>query len=219
MKAMLLAAGRGERLRPLTDSTPKPLIAVGAHRLIEYNIFKLKQAGVTDIVINVCYLAQQIVRYLGNGSRYGVNIEYSFEGDDLLDTGGGIQRALTLLGEKPFWLVSADIWSDYSFQSLELSGEIHAHLIMVENPSYHPRGDFGILADGKLTLESPRHTYGNIAVLKPELFYNCESAKFPLSLILKRGITNGSISGELYSGKWFNIGTLEELSLLQKSLL
>lgn len=218
MKAMILAAGRGSRLRPLTDVMPKPLIPVGELCLIEHSILKLKRAGITDIVINVAYLADKIMRFLGNGARYGVTLEYSYEGEECLGTGGGIFRALTLLGQQPFWLLSADVWSDFTVLSHQLaSGEL-AHLIMVPNPEFHPRGDYGLMETGEITQENPKLTYAGISFLNPSLFEGCNQGKFSLSPLLNQAITRQAISGELYQGSWFNVGTELELARLRNYL-
>ena len=144
MKAMILAAGRGARLKPLTDQTPKPLLVVGECSLIEHNLLKLRNAGITEVVINVCHCAKQIIQTLGNGQRYGLQIEYSYEEGSALGTGGGIYQALPLLGDDPFLIVSSDVWSEFAFGSSIIQSNSDLHLVLVENPYYHPKGDYAL---------------------------------------------------------------------------
>ncbi len=219
MKAMLLAAGRGKRMRPLTDKTPKALIPVGPHRLIEYNLFKLKAAGVKEVVINVSYLANQITRFIGDGSRYGLNVVYSYEPGECLGTGGGVFQALPLLGDEPFLLLSADIWSDCAFDKIHFAQGKEAHLIMVHNPSYHSGGDYGLDEMGLLSLHTPKFTYSGMSVVHPKLFKHCKAGIFSLSPLINDAIKRGCVSGELYSGRWFNVGTPEQLKLLGETFV
>lgn len=214
MKAMLLAAGRGTRLRPLTDNIPKPLLQVGSHRLIEYHLLALAEAGIKEVIINICYHAKQIMEQLGNGSRYGLTIEYSYEPDRILGTGGGIYQALPLLGDKPFILISADVWSQFKFGSAILNSTDEAHLVFVENPSFHVMGDYALLESGRVTLQGDKLTYAGIAKLHPRLFAGCKSGSFSLSPLLNAAIQRGKVSGEIYRGNWFNVGTIEELNRL-----
>ncbi len=217
MKAMLLAAGRGTRLKPLTDSRPKPLVTVKKKTLIEYNIDRIIQAGISEIIINVSYLADQIQNFLGNGARYGVQIHYSLEKDIPMGTGGGILNALPLLGAAPFLLCSADIWFDFDLQQLQLSDDDDAHLLLVENPSYH-EGDYGLTNGGKITLQSEKYTFGGVALLRPSLFENCKVAVKTLAPIFENAIYAGKASGTLFRGSWFNVGTVLELERLRSSL-
>lgn len=222
MQAFLLAAGIGARLQPLTDKIPKPLVKVFGKPLIVHHIEKLVKAGITNLVINVFYLKQQIIDYLGDGSAFGVNISYSIE-DELLDTGGGILNALPLLGDNPFVLLSSDIYSDYNYKKLldfELRDNL-AHLVMVPNPSFKLDGDFGIITRTKLlSLNSvPKYTFGNISIISPLLFKECLNRGnkiFPLAELFKKYIIQEKISGELFVGGWHNIGTIEELNKLEK---
>lgn len=212
MKAMILAAGRGERMRPLTDTLPKPLIPVGDECLIERHLHALARAGVSEVIINVCYFAREIMQKLGTGAAYGVSITYSYEDQKPLGTGAGIYQALPLLGEAPFILVSADIWTTFDYAKLKL---IHqdAHLILVSNPDYHPAGDFAIDQRGCLQLQGQKYTYANIAVLHPRLFKQ-PSKGDPASLAsyFRRAIENQAATGDVYMGKWYNVGTPEQLS-------
>jgi len=215
MKAMILAAGRGERLRPLTDTIPKPLLQVGDHCLIEWHIKRLHSAGLTDIVVNVSYLGDLIQARLGDGSQYGVRITYSQEPPGALETGGGICKALPLLGEPAFIVVNADIWSDFPFEQLSEPKGL-AHLVMVNNPAQHPDGDF--VLDDDHVLDEPagaRYTFSGIGVYRPELFSGKAQGRFPLAPVLKLAMKEKAVSGELYQGNWYDIGTIDRLERLQ----
>jgi len=217
MKAMILAAGRGERMRPLTDSTPKPLLKVGGKALIEYHLENIKQAGLHDVVINHAWLGEQIETTLGDGSRYGLRIEYSREGE-ALETAGGIQRALTLLGNEPFMAINGDIWTDYSLQSLPPAPTGLAHLVLVDNPPHHPTGDF-MLQSGTLLPTGPAClTFSGIGLYRPELFAGLKPGKSPLAPLLREAMHNRDISGEHHTGQWFDIGTPERLQELDQLL-
>lgn len=219
MKAIILAAGRGARLRPLTDHTPKPLIMVGEHPLIAYHLINLAKIGITDVIINISYLAEKIKTTLGSGQQYGVNIEYSYE-PEILETGGGIYQALPLLGPKPFLVISADIWTAYPFEQLPTQLNKLAHLVLVPNPDFYPAGDFTCAADGLLGLASDgRYTFGNIGIYHPDLFAGCSPGHFRLGHLLIEKIKQQQVTGEVYQGEWANIGTLEQLTLLQQKHL
>lgn len=205
---MILAAGRGARLRPWTDTTPKPLLCVGGQHLIEYPLRALAAAGFTRVAINVAYRGGQIMRALGDGSRYGLRIVYSREQPGALDTGGGIRRALKLLDDAPFAVLNADVCSDYPVA--QLAGALQnasdaAHLVLVPNPPHHPQGDFG-LQQGRVVMAGQRHTFAGIGVYRPALFA-AQPARFPLSAVLRESIAAGRASGQLYSGRWFDVGT------------
>lgn len=218
MKAMILAAGRGERMRPLTDTTPKPLLKIGNKRLIEYHIEALARAGVRDIVVNVSWLREQIVAALGDGSRWGVQIHISDEGAVALETAGGIFHALRQLGPHPFVVVNGDIWTDYSYSRLSLPADADAHLVLVPNPDFHPRGDFGF-SEGRVQPDGPqRYTFSGIAMYRPEFFAGCAPGRFPLLPLLRRSIGAGALSGEIYAGTWNDIGTPARLEQLRASL-
>lgn len=212
MKAMILAAGKGERLRPLTLHTPKPLVQVGGMPLIEYHVRALARAGITELVVNHAWLGEQIEAYLGSGDRFGAHIDYSAEGEPL-ETGGGIFRALPLLGDQPFIVVNGDIWTDYDFASLTLPPASLAHLVLVNNPPHHPAGDF-VLADGKVVEGSAAatFTYSGIAVLHPRLFEGCPAGAFKLAPLLRQAMAEGAVSGEHYRGNWVDVGTHERLA-------
>ena len=210
MKAMILAAGRGERMRPLTDHTPKPLLPAGGRPLIEHLIVALVEAGITELVINHAHLGEQVEATLGDGSRWAASIRYSPEGE-ALETAGGIHRALPLLGDDPFLVVNGDIATDFPFATLLDRPIDLAHLVLVPNPEHHPRGDFG-LQDGKaMDGGEIRYTFGGIGVYRPELFKDCVPGRFPLAPLLRSAMTLGSVSGELHQGMWMDIGTMERL--------
>lgn len=211
MRAMILAAGRGSRMGALTEKTPKPLLRINDRYLIDYSIRALSHVGIKDIVINISYHAEQIKAALGSGTEYGVNILYSEE-EEALETGGGIYKALPLLGADPFIVLSADVITDYPLHPLLNKTCDLAHLVLVENPPYHPGGDF-CLESNKITYgQGTTFTFGNIGLYKPELFSNCKPGKFRLGDLLKEAILQGRISGEFYSGKWHNVGTPQDLS-------
>ena len=216
--AMILAAGRGERMRPLTDQVPKPLLKVGGESLIEHHIRALAAAGIRDLVINHAYRGEQIEHFLGNGEKYGVEIRYSAEGHGkALETGGGIFNALPLLGNSPFLVVNADIWTDYDFSRLQFK-QADAHLVLVENPEHNPQGDF-VLQDGRVLSEGgTRLTYSGIGVYREELFAGCKPGAFPLAPLLRQAISQGSVSGEYYQGRWVDVGTPERLRQLDRML-
>ncbi len=216
MKAMILAAGKGERMRPLTLTTPKPLVRANGVPLIEYHLHALAGAGFTDIVINHAWLGQQIEDYLGDGSRYGVSIEYSPEGEPL-ETGGGIFRALPLLGDEAFVVVNGDIWTDYDFSVLHQPITGLAHLVLVDNPLHHPGGDF-LLVDGEVQDGQPQGsnlTYSGIAVLHPQLFDGCSAGAFKLAPLLRKAMAEGQVTGERLCGRWVDVGTLERLAQVE----
>ena len=222
MKAMILAAGRGERMRPLTDHTPKPLLRAGGHCLIEYHILALARAGIGELVINHAHLGGQIEAALGDGSRYGVRIAYSAEGEgQALETGGGIYRALPLLGREPFLVVNGDIYCDYPFEQLSTAPEGLAHLVLVDNPPHNPEGDF-ILADGQVGSEAThgatRLTFSGIGLYRPALFDGCEDGAFALAPLLRQAMDRGLVSGEHYRGLWMDIGTPQRLEQLDALL-
>ena len=218
MRAMILAAGRGERMRPLTDKTPKPLLKVAGQCLIEYHIKHLVAAGFTEIVINHAYLGEQIEQTLGDGQRYGAKLHYSAEGI-ALETGGGIFKALPLLGNAPFLVINGDVWCDYPFNQLRniLTTEL-VHLILVNNPEHNPKGDF-CLVNNRVNNESePRLTYSGIGVYHPDFFKDCKAGRFQLAPLLINAMKTGQVSGEHYKEQWIDIGTPERLEHLEKIL-
>lgn len=214
MKAMVLAAGRGERLRPLTDTLPKPLVPVRGKPLVGWHLESLARAGIEEVVINLWWHGDQIRAYVGDGSVWGLRVAYSQEGPEPLDTGGGIFRALPLLGGRPFVLVNADIFTDYDFGRLRLGPDALAQLVLVPNDADHPRGDFG-LEDGLVTEgENERYTYAGIGMYSPNMFSACQAGRFGLTPILRRAMTERRLSGELHTGLWADVGNLERLAAL-----
>lgn len=220
MKAMILAAGRGERMRPLTDHTPKPLLIAGGRRLIEYHIAALVNAGIAEIVINHAHLGAQIEATLGDGSRYGAQISYSSEGETGLETAGGIFKALPLLGNAPFIVINGDIWTDYPLPQLPKEPKGSAHLVLIDNPAHHPAGDF-VLREGRVSppaVGDRTLTFSGIGVYRPELFNGCAPGKFPLAPLLRKAMETGSVTGEYYTGSWVDVGTPQRLHELDDAL-
>lgn len=237
MKAMILAAGLGTRMRPLTLTTPKPLIPVLAKPLIEYHLENLARAGFKEVVINHAWLGEQIEQYLGCGSRWGLRIQYSAE-EHPLETGGGVFQALPLLGDKPFLLINGDVWCDYpmqklSSQALLLGAADNAHLVLVDNPTHHPEGDFsldphapsGLVGDqfalnvGRvLSGGQSRLTFSGLSVIHPRLFEGYEAGSFALAPLLRQAIAQQRVSGEYFPGRWVDVGTMERLRELEMAL-
>jgi MurNAc alpha-1-phosphate uridylyltransferase len=229
---MILAAGRGQRLSPLTDSAPKPLIKVGGKSLIEHQLIRLKSAGFHEVVINTGWLGQHIINSIGNGSRYGLHIEYSIEPEEGLETGGGIYQALPLLGDKPFIVVNADIYHDIPLEDLRLNGNALLkrnllHLVLVENPEYHPQGDFCL--DGcDLKMKSAKtssthglanqhqtYTFSGIGLYRTELFATCDPGKFSSVPLIHSAIKDEVATGEYSRAAWFDAGTQERLEKIE----
>lgn len=218
MKAMILAAGRGERMRPLTDTTPKPLLQAGGRMLIEYHLDNLVRVGITDIVINHAHLGTQIEAALGDGARYGARIRYSPEPEGALETGGGIHQALPLLGEGPFLVVNGDIWTDFDYGALPSNFSGLAYLVLIDNPDHHPAGDFH-LRDGRVFTEgAPRLTFSGIGLYRAALFAGCTPGKFPLAPLLRAAMERGEVQGMHYTGRWRDIGTPQRLAELDRLL-
>lgn len=210
MKAMILAAGRGERLRPLTDHTPKPLIDIGGQPLIGHHLSALARAGFEEVVINVAYLGEQIVDTLGDGRDWGLRIAYSRETPGELDTGGGIRQALALLGERPFALISADVFTDFDYAGLRRVDDGCAmHAVLVDNPPHHPNGDFGLVDDGRsarLVDTAPRLTYAGVGVYAPRLFARIEQKRFPLVAVMRDALARNQATGAHHRGCWVDVG-------------
>lgn len=217
---MILAAGRGERLKPITDTLPKPLIPIFGKSLIIYHLEKLAQAGFKEIIINLSYLGDKIEQYLGNGSAWNLNILYSYEKDEALETGGGIVKALPLLGHEPFVTINADIFTDFDFGDLALPWKrenILAHLILVPNKPYHS-GDFS-LKDNLVKNDFPRpYTVSGISLYRPDFFANLSQGKYSVAPLWRKYADEGKVSGSVFHGVWHDIGTLERLQALENSM-
>lgn len=214
MKAMILAAGRGERMRPLTDRTPKSLLRIGGQTLIERQIHALIRSGITELVINHAHLGDQLVAALGDGAAYGATIRWSPEPEGALGTGGGIFHALPLLDDDPFVVVNADIWTDFDFSGLPAQPVGLAHLVLVDNPEHHPAGDFA-LDGGQVARSGPvKLTFAGIGVYRRELFAGCSAGAFPLAPLLRTAMDAGQVTGQHYSHSWFDIGTPERLDAI-----
>ncbi|MCP4996389.1 MAG: nucleotidyltransferase family protein [Gammaproteobacteria bacterium] len=218
VKAMILAAGRGERMRPLTDQIPKPLLEVGGKPLIQFHIEALVDAGIRDLVINVSYLGELIVERLGDGSQFGASIVYSEEPPGALETGGGIYHALPLLGDTPFLVVNGDVWTDFKFSNLSLAENRLAHLVLVRNPDHHPEGDFILEEHLVQDRSGERFTYSGIGMYDPRLFSSCQAGAFPLAPLLRREMRSGLVSGQYYAGGWHDVGTPARLKQLNDEL-
>jgi N-acetyl-alpha-D-muramate 1-phosphate uridylyltransferase len=247
MKALIFAAGLGERMRPLTDSMPKPLLAVGGKPLIVWHLDKLAAAGIRDVVINTSWLAQRFPEILGDGAQFGVRIEYTYEGPTPLETGGGLWHALPLLGrerisEEPFIAINGDIWTDYDFAALPREPASDAHLVLVDNPAHNARGDFSLLRTGRVLSSSPafdeivdgdagtRLTFAGIGVYRPNLFDDWrriigdapgareKPPRFKLAPLLRAAMDREGATGEHHRGRWTDVGTPERLTELNRSL-
>lgn len=205
MRGMILAAGRGTRMGSLTNDTPKALLKLKGHYLIEYSLMSLVKIGIKDIVINICYHGEQIKNALGNGDRYGVKIHYSEE-VEALETGGGIFQALPLLGSDPFIVLSCDVVTDFPLQNLPKKPDGVAHLILVNNPPYHPVGDFCLKEKKVYYGNDQTYTFANVGIYRPELFANCKPGNFRLGTLLKEAIHQDKVTGENYRGIWHNLG-------------
>lgn len=249
MKALIFAAGLGERMRPLTDTTPKPLLTVGGKPLIVWHLQKLAAIGIHDVVINTSWLAKRFPEILGDGSQFGMHLEYTYEGPTPLETGGGMWHALPLLGrerisEEPFIAINGDIWTDYDFAKLPLAPLGDAHLVMVDNPEHNPRGDFTLLRDGQLLSATPdpeevaetgdpgtRLTFAGIGVYRPSLFDDWrriigdapgardKQPRFKLAPLLRAAMNCNAVTGERHPSQWTDVGTPERLEILNRSVL
>lgn len=218
MRAMILAAGRGERLRPLTDEIPKSLVEVGGQSLLERHLENVRTAGIRTVVINLGWLGDKIVERVGSGSQYGLEVVYSQEGEDILETGGGIHKALPMLGSEPFLVVNADIYTDMPVPDVELGDEHLGHLVMVPTPDYRDNGDFDIDAGLIRNGEHAVQTFSGVAVYRPGFFDGCEAGRFPLAPMLREAADRGQLSGSLYEGLWADVGTPQRLAALETTL-
>ncbi|HWW19814.1 MAG TPA: nucleotidyltransferase family protein [Steroidobacteraceae bacterium] len=215
-RAMILAAGRGERMRPLTDRTPKPLLEVRGKPLIVYHLERLCALGLSEVVINLAWLGNVIRERLGDGARWNLHIRYSDEGAEPLETGGGVFKALPWLGPDPFLIVNGDVFTDYDFAALRIAPEAWAQLVLVPNPPQGLHGDFS-LRDGFVVDEpgAPRWTYSGIGLYRPELFTGCVAGRFKMLPVFQRAIIDRRLQGEIYTGLWNDVGTADRLSALQ----
>lgn len=234
MKALVFAAGLGERMRPLTDTTPKPLLVAGGKPLIEWHLEKLAAIGIREVVVNTSWLAQQFPRMLGDGSRWGIDLHCIYEGETPLETGGGMCNALPFLrdGNDAFIAVNGDVWTDYDFSSLPEDPAGDAHLVLVDNPSQHPRGDFALRGDGAVESDGDsKLTFSGIGAYRPSLFDGWRDAvgdvpgvdetppRFKLAPLLRAAMARGAVSGEHHRGKWTDVGTPQRLAELDTTLL
>ncbi len=232
MKALIFAAGLGERMRPLTDHTPKPLLAVAGTPLIEWHLQRLAALGIDEVVINTSWLAEQFPRQLGDGSRWGLRLHFSHEGPVPLETGGGMYNALPLLGDAPFLAVNGDIWSDFDFARLPSTLDGLAHLVMVDNPAHHPRGDFILGPDSQLRDDgdAPRLTFAGIGLYRPSLLQGWQTVigdvegrdavppRFKLAPLLRAAMALEAVSGQHHAGAWTDVGTPQRLQQLDARL-
>lgn len=210
---MILAAGRGERLRPLTDSLPKSLVEVRGQSLIERHLQHVRAAGIEKVVINLGWLGEQIAGRIGSGARYGLDVTYSPEGDNILETGGGIHKALPMLGSDPFLVINADIFTDMPVPDIDLRSDAVGHLVLVPTPGYREQGDFGLrkgIVDNKREL-----TFSGVAIYRPEFFDDCEAGRFSIVPMLRNAADQGALTGSIYEGAWADIGTPERLAALE----
>lgn len=226
MKAMILAAGFGERLRPLTETTPKPLLKIHGKPIIQYHIERLARAGIRELVINTSWLGEQIEAFVGDGSRFGVQVAWSREAQPL-ETGGGIRRALPLLGCDPFIVINGDVWSTYTYSrlaDLQLADDVDAHLILVDNPDHHQGGDFELCSAERVRYPQSgvanTLTFSGISVMRPDIFalHPAASESFPLRDVLRSSIEAGCVSGERFTGVWWDVGTVARLEALNTLL-
>ncbi len=224
MKAIILAAGLGTRMRPLTDTLPKPLLRVGGTPLIAHHLERLAAAGVEEVVVNLAYQGEQLAAYLGDGARWGLRLQLSREAEPL-ETGGGILQALGLLqpdADTPFLVVNGDVWCDYPMASLVAQAGFTglAHLVLVANPEHHPQGDFTLNGDRVLEGDAQRGTltFSGLSLLRPALFAGCRPGIFKLAPLLRRAIAEGQVRGEYWPGRWVDVGTPQRLALLDRQL-
>jgi len=216
MPAMILAAGRGERLRPVTDKTPKAMVEVGGEKLVDRHLAMLARAGIENVVINLGWLGEQIVDHVESGDQFGLRVVYSPEYDNVLETGGGIVRALPMLGSDPFWVVNADIFTDFDLPDDSLADELLAELVLVPTPAHKARGDFDLVDGRTRNSDDPSLTYSGIARYRPEFFANSGEGRFSVAPLLRDAADAGMLGGKLYEGTWEDVGTPERLELLNR---
>ncbi len=213
---MILAAGRGERLRPVTNEVPKALVEVNGESLLERHLRALAEAGANTVVINLGWLGEQIVERIGAGSQFGLQVVYSPEYEDVLETGGGIHRALPLLGKEPFWVVNADIHTDFRLPKLELEANKLGHLILVPTPGHRKNGDFDLVNGLVRNVEDPALTFSGIALYRPELLGGQKPGRFSLVPLLREAAGCDRLGGSLFEGAWEDAGTQERLAILNQ---
>ena len=215
MRAMILAAGRGERLRPITDEIPKPLVEVRGQSLLERHLEHVRRAGIREVVINIDWLGHKIVECVGTGERFGLDVTYSDETGNVLETGGGIHKALPLLGDQPFLVINADVYTDMPVPDVKLGAAHLGHLVLVPTPDYRSGGDFD-LEDGLLRNGERRYTFSGVAVYRPGFFAECEPGRFSIAPMLRAGAAAGRLAGSIYEGDWADVGTPERLAALDR---
>ena len=231
MKALIFAAGLGERMRPLTDHTPKPLLVAGGKPLIVWHLEKLAALGIRDVVVNTSWLAHRFPQVLGDGSQWGLRVHYSFEGNTPLETGGGMHHALPLLGDAPFIAVNGDIWTDLDFATLPSEPAGSAHLVLVDNPAHHPQGDFALADTGSVdSTGAVKLTFSGIGVYRPVLLQHWRAVvgnangaeenppRFKLAPLLREAMARSAVSGTHHSGRWTDVGTPQRLEALDREL-
>ncbi len=217
MAAMILAAGLGERLRPITDTTPKALVEVGGISMLSQHLQRLADASVKTVVINLGWLGEQIAEQIGSGQQFGLQVVYSPEYDNILDTGGGIKRALPLIGNVPFWVINADIYTDFALPNVKLAPDSLAHLVLVPTPAHKESGDFE-LRDGKIrNSDNQDLTYSGIAFYRPEFFADADDGRFSIVPLWREAADRGQLDGSLYEGIWEDVGTPERLAALNRN--
>ncbi|PHS73661.1 MAG: mannose-1-phosphate guanylyltransferase [Cycloclasticus sp.] len=219
MKVMILAAGRGVRMGALTENCPKPLLKLAGKSLIEHHLLALKEQGFNEFVINVAYLGAQIKNQLGDGEKWGIHIDYSNEGDQALETGGGIFHALPLLGSEPFLVVNGDVWTDFPYASLRSQMTRKIHLVLVKNPSHNVAGDFSLVGGRIVPDLAERYTYSGVGVFNPAIFELKRAGIFPLAPIIREEIARCQVTGQLHLGEWVDVGTPERMTELERKLL
>jgi len=213
---MILAAGRGERLRPLTATIPKCLVEVRGQSLLERHLHHVRDAGIESVVVNLGWLGDAIEMRIGDGDAFGLEVRYSREGDDILETGGGIVKALPLLGDEPFVVINADVYTEMPVPVVELGPDMLGHLVLVPTPDYRPRGDFDLVDGLVQNSDDPALTFSGVAIYRPEFFACCEPVRFPLAPMLREAADSGRLSGSLYTGLWADVGTPERLAALNR---
>lgn len=216
MRAMILAAGRGERLRPITDDIPKALVEVGGKSVLEWHLERVSAAGIRKVVVNLGWHGRQIVERIGSGERFGLEITYSDEGDNILETGGGIYKALPLLGADPFLVINSDIFTDMPVPDVRLKDDHLGHLVTVPKPAYLDHGDFNIEGGLIRRTAHPRFTYAGFAIYRPELFAECRAGRFSVVPLMFAAADAGRLSGSSYEGRWADIGTPKRLAALRQ---